>query len=826
MKTKLKFLKNIAKSTVGFAILCLLAVCLLTTLVYAETVERWGIFEIVLKGPESGNPFLDVELSAMFKQGNRFFEPDGFYDGDGVYRVRFMPDTPGVWKYVTKSNRKELNGKTGEFTCVEPSPGNHGPVGVRNTYHFGYADGTPYFQFGTTCYAWIHQGNKREEQTLATLRDAPFNKIRMCIFPKDYVYNKNEPVYYPFEGTPLKNWDFTRFNPEFFQHLENRVGDLLELGIEADIILFHPYDRWGYANMDAETDDRYLRYVVARLAAYRNVWWSMANEFDFMRNKKMADWDRFFNIVKDNDPYQHLRGIHNGSQWYDHTKSWVTHASLQTSDMAGGIRFRLQYQKPVIYDECQYEGDIPQGWGNITALQMVRRFWLGTIAGCYVGHGETYKHPDNILWWSKGGVLHGQSPKRISFLKEFIASAPPFEKLEPIGDDKGSFILAKQGEYYLVYFVNSQNITLDLAGNQLYKIDGIDPWEMKEMPIGTARSGQYTFSSPRSDYVYRLTPYTYGERLRPEARALADVTLGSAPLDVKFSAAGNLKHHWDFGDGNTSDETNPTHVYKRFSRYIATLTVTDKEGISSTTSLSIVVIPSSPGDLGKYKNWPGSNSGLVFLWSNDRESNLIVDDEGRTVRVCAIEPRGNAEIGSAGEMQIGQGAFLAKSVNDHLLKACKLSNQLTVEVVITTSSLKQGGPARIITFSRDTGNRNFTLGQDGDNLVLRLRTPSTGSNGLNPQVYFGEIKVGEPTHVIVSYFPGYVYCYINGKLTYSGTEIQGDFINWEPCHLLFGDEYSGGRNWQGKLKGVAIYNRFVSPKEAVQKYNLYKTKKQ
>ena len=33
--------------------------------------------------------------------------------------------------------------------------------------------------------------------------------------------------------------------------------------------------------MPAEADDRYLRYAVARLAAYRNVWWSLANECDF-----------------------------------------------------------------------------------------------------------------------------------------------------------------------------------------------------------------------------------------------------------------------------------------------------------------------------------------------------------------------------------------------------------------------------------------------------------------------------------------------------------------------------------------------------------------
>lgn len=783
--------------------------------------ERWDIFELTLSGPSDGNPFVDVQFSAEFRQGDKVFKPEGFYDGNGVYKIRFMPDTTGKWSYVTSSNCKELDGQKGKFTCTKAKPGNHGLVRVHNTSQFAYADGTPHFSIGTTCYAWVHQGDKMEEQTLETLKNAPFNKIRMCVFPKDYDYNKNEPVYYAYEGKPKRNWDFKRFNPAFWHHFEKRVRQLRDLGIEADIIIFHPYDRWGFKSMGHENNLFYLRYLVARLAAFRNVWWSFANEYDFL-DWPMEHWDEYFQFVRDKDPYNHLRGIHNGGEWYDHTKQWVTHASIQTSNMAAGIRYREQFQKPIIYDECKYEGNIPHDWGNISAEQMTRNFWMGSLAGCYVGHGETYKHPKDLLWWAKGGVLRGKSPERIAYFREFMAAAPPFEELEPIGDDKGRYILAKRGEYYLVYFVNPQNITLDLAGNRAYKIDGINPWEMKEVPIGTARPGQYTFSSPRSDYVYRFTPYKAGEKLRPEARASADITLGSAPLEVRFTAAGNLKQHWDFGDGTISTDSNPSHVYDRFGQYTATLTVTDDEGVSSTMALTILVLPLAPKNLDRFKNWPGSHCGLVFLWSNDRESNRIVDDEGKTVRVCRIEPRGKAEIGPAGKMQIEQGAFLAKSVNDHLLETCKLSNQLTIEGVIATSNLDQDGPARIITFSKDTGNRNFTLGQDGDNLILRLRTPRTGPNGLNPQLDLSKIRVGEPMHVIVSYFPGNVYCYINGKLAYSGTEVQGDFSNWEPCHLLFGDEYKGERNWQGKLEGIAIYSRFIGPAEAAHKYALYR----
>ncbi len=795
----------------------------------SDKIERWGIFEVSLKGPSGGNPFIDVELSAQFRQGSRVFEPAGFYDGNGVYRVRFMPDELGEWRYLTKSNRSELDGKTGKFTCVKLSPGNHGPVRVRNTCYFAYADGTPYFQIGTTCYAWVHQPDAMEEQTLATLRDAPFNKMRMCVFPKDYVYNKNEPQYYPFEGKPPKDWDYSRFNPEFFRHFEQRVGDLRELGIEADIILFHPYDRWDFSRMNSETDDRYLRYIVARLSAYCNVWWSMANEFDHMfkiENKQMADWDRFFQIVQKNDPYNRLRGIHNGRVWYDHTKPWVTHASIQSSDLASGKEWRNKYRKPIVFDECKYEGNIPKGWGSITAIEMVRRFWLGTLSGCYVGHGETYLHLQDLLWWSKGGVLRGESPVRIAYLKDFMADAPPFEQLVPIPAKAGTsendlYVLAKPGQYYLVYFVNPQTITLDLTGNQPYKIDGIDPWEMKLAPIGTAGAGKYTFSSSRSDYIYRFTPYRAGEKIRPEARATANKTLGSVPLEVKFSAAGKLKQHWDFGDGTSSSEANPTHTYKRFGRYTATLTVTDDEDASATTALSINVLPGAPKDLGQYKAWPGSHSGLVFLWGNNEQSNRIVDSDGKTVRTCRVEARGKAKLGRRSEMDIAGGAFLARDINNELLSACKLSNQLTIEAVITPDNINQRGPARIVTFSKDNSSRNFTIGQQGKTLVLRLRTPETGPNGLNPQVNLCKVKAGEVLHLLVSYFPGHLYCYVNGKEVFTSTDIQGDFSNWENYELLFGDEYNGGRSWAGQIKAVAIYNRFVGPEETAHKHALY-----
>jgi len=374
----------------------------------------------------------------------------------------------------------------------------------------------------------------------------------------------------------------------FFRHFKRRIADLRDLGIEADLILFHPYDRWNFAKMDAKTDDRYLRYVVARLAAYRNVWWSFANEFDLMKSKTMADWDRFFQIVQKYDPYHHMRGIHNCRSFYDHNKPWVTHASIQSSDLARGRQWRDQYNKPIIYDECKYEGNIPQGWGNITAKELVHRFWLGTIGGCYVGHGETYKHPKDLLWWSKGGVLHGQSPARIAFLKD-IMEPTPFEDMIPTELAGGNRVLSKKGQLYFVYCTSSERVSFNLPGPQAYKVDGIDTWNMTIASLGSASPGTFSFAAPRSNYLLRLSVYEPGEKKRPKAKATAEPAEGIAPLRVQFSVSTRLQCQWDFGDGSSSSEKNPSHTYEKPGLYAATLTVTDADGLSSSMPFGIAV---------------------------------------------------------------------------------------------------------------------------------------------------------------------------------------------------------------------------------------------
>ena len=341
---------------------------------YGRSVEQWALFELAVAGPTNGDPFLEVRFAGRFVQGYDSIEVPGFYDGNGVYRVRFMPKTQGKWGYATVSSAPELNGVTGEFTVIRPSAGNHGPVGVKNTFHFAYADGTPYKQLGTTCYVWTHQPEALQQQTLNTLAGSPFNKIRFCIFPKRYSWNTNEPPMYPFEGKP-RNFDTTRFNPAFFQHFETRVRQLMELGIEADIILFHPYDRWGFSNMGEENDHRYLRYLVARLAAYRNVWWSLANEYDFMVHKTEEDWERIGQLAERPVFLARQPGLPGFAAWLGSLPERCI-APKNGANVQAGLHGQV-VERVIIPEQRRAVNSLPKSAHTVTDDRPRTHFWSG-----------------------------------------------------------------------------------------------------------------------------------------------------------------------------------------------------------------------------------------------------------------------------------------------------------------------------------------------------------------------------------------------------------------------------------------------------------------
>lgn len=491
-------------------------------------VERWDILEVTLKGPEDGNPFVDQWVKGVFRGKNETVETMGFYDGQGVYKVRFMPSFQGEYTYETSGSFPEA-ATSGTFTVTPAKEGNHGPVRVANTYHFAYEDGTPYYSVGTTCYVWPHQPEAVRQKTLEELSKGYFNKMRFCVFPKHYIHNFKDPVTFPYEGTPVdasglteenfaysvdfseNHWDFTRFNPEHFRRVERAIGELRDRGIEADLIVMHPYDRWGFSAMSREADDLYWNYVIARFSAYRNLWWSLANEYDLMKDKTLEDWEHYAALLCEKDPYNHLRSVHNCVAFYDYTRPWVTHCSMQRQDLYRHVEYtddyRIRYGKPVVWDEISYEGNIDMGWGNISGQELTRRFWEASLRGGYAGHGETFMDPENdILWWSHGGELHGESPARIRFLHQILCETPGLglKRREGIFDEVVGVpdTPMYQGGYEIHYYGFGRPSFRDFHKEEdvSYRVEVIDTWEMTITDAGV-HSGKFRIPLPGKEYM-------------------------------------------------------------------------------------------------------------------------------------------------------------------------------------------------------------------------------------------------------------------------------------------------------------------------------------
>jgi PKD repeat protein len=110
----------------------------------------------------------------------------------------------------------------------------------------------------------------------------------------------------------------------------------------------------------------------------------------------------------------------------------------------------------------------------------------------------------------------------------------------------------------------------------------------------------------------------------PYAVATADTAFGEAPTTVNFQGStssdpdapyGNIENWlWDFGDGGSSNQVNPSHTYNTAGEFTPTLTVTDDQGGTDAIALSAISItPSALIDQYAYGDvsGAGSSSGTI-----------------------------------------------------------------------------------------------------------------------------------------------------------------------------------------------------------------------
>ena len=208
---------------------------------------------------------------------------------------------------------------------------------------------------------------------------------------------------------------------------------------------------------------------------------------------------------------------------------------------------------------------------------------------------------------------------------------------------------------------------------------------------------------------------------------------------------------------------------------------------------------------------------LIFAYTSPESWKLKHGEDGQPDDVEIEHTGGNGEVEK--RMNLVGGRSLVKGANEKFLANCMESNELTIEAMVQCANSQQSGPARIISFSRDSSARNVSICQEGDRYFLRLRTTATGLNGTSPEIDIGPVDHDREQHVLVTYRQGKLASYIDGERQ-DVQQIDGDFSNWsgEQQQLLFGNEYLNDRGWSGTLRNVVIYSRFISEKELDWRY--------
>jgi len=297
-----------------------------------------------------------------------------------------------------------------------------------------------------------------------------------------------------------------------------------------------------------DNDLHYIRYAVARLSAFSNVWWSMANEWDLIACKghgirsspqSSSTWDRMFEVLRAEDPYTRETSVHNWdgptAVMYDHSKPWIDHISLQANAQSyrehttPSIVAGRYGHKPTIWDEVGYEGDLPYEFGDRSGVTMADRFWHGFTLGIYVGHSETILQPslpddEQILWWSKGGVLRGASPQRVAWFLQYVRDPanPQPSTLQPMDTSvatgcKSSAAVAR-GTFALYHIRSIKPCMLRLPGRAhgLVRVTAIHYWEQRKEVLGHVRGVFKTEygnrGPPRVPYVIEIRALQSGHK--------------------------------------------------------------------------------------------------------------------------------------------------------------------------------------------------------------------------------------------------------------------------------------------------------------------------
>jgi lysophospholipase L1-like esterase len=514
----------------------------------------WSKVEISLNGPDSigmgsPNPFLiDVFVTFTSSQGGTYVVP-AFYDGDGngsldgsVWKVRFTPDVPGTWDYVSSSSEPMLDGQSGSFE-VSSNDGCQAylPNGLPDFQCVGrlsYA-GEHYLRFSGGTY-WLKAGANEPEDLLAPGISAGFatkydaidflaskevNSIYMLL---DNVGGDRNNVW-PWVGATsdeAKNND-ERFDVAKLAQWDQFLSYVQEQGLVLHLV-FEDDSAWTGFN-------RYLYYreMVARFGYLNAIIWDISEEYN--ENYTYTEVKSFAQLLTDLDPYEHPTTIHNqgaltnwepflGDDRFDLT-SFQTVDQPQNSSAAHW------------FDLVESSGKIiPTGFDestrNLTAAD--RDLFRHIVWSILMGGGnvEIYTRLDLDGYQDYTDQFEDMSRAR-KFLEEF-----PYWEMRPRNDllaNGNGYVFAKAGESYLTYLPAGGSISLDLTADSGWFYEfWYNPKNGAQQANGQISAGLVQdFSAPNDTHDWVLLLRSFSSLPSPTPTATNTPTATTTPTATR-----------------------------------------------------------------------------------------------------------------------------------------------------------------------------------------------------------------------------------------------------------------------------------------------------
>lgn len=257
--------------------------------------------------------------------------------------------------------------------------------------------------------------------------------------------------------------------------------------------------------------------------------------------------------------------------------------------------------------------------------------------------------------------------------------------------------------------------------------------------------------------------------------------------------------------------------------------------------------------------WPTNPNKLVYCFANAGQHRFTVTPDG-TIRRCELfrdgPPSGFDDLG---RMKLGVGGMRANprsatTVGKGDFGEIVLNDTFTFECTFKSDDLSQQEfrrPPLIVSLgSHRPFVSLFQIGQQADRLLVGIKTidnwledmgpphgyptippekrkgSGVGPYGHGPWVEVGQLKDTNPHHLVVTYKPGEMIVYMDGKRIFQTDRVTGD-LDWGFGVLMFGSHHGlsgGGEQWDGRMEGIAFYSRVLPPEEVQRNAEAYAKK--